>query len=79
MLWLYPSDLSEDEGLRVRLAGVETECATLEQSLAELQLKLRSTEEDKENLSNMTHVLNRELEKMQASMESSMEIMDWST
>lgn len=71
--WFCPSDLSEDEDLRARLGGVETECATLQQSLTELQLQLRSAEEDKENLSKMTDELNGELEKVQASIESSKE------
>ena len=50
---------------------METECASLQQSQADLELKLRCAEEDKENLSKMAQELNRELEKVQATMESS--------
>jgi transposase-like protein len=69
------SDTSEGEGLRVRLADVETESVTLQQSLAELHLKLRCAEEDKENLSKMTQELNRELGEVKTTVESSTEIV----
>ena len=49
----------------------ETECASLRESLAELQDKLMASEGDRDNLSKMTQQLGRELEELRASMESS--------
>lgn len=65
------TDMGESEGLKGRLVEVERECASLQQDLAEVQVKLRSSEEDKENLSNMTQELDKELHQLQASLESS--------
>ena len=65
------TDIGESEELKGRLVEVERECASLQQDLAEVQVKFRSSEEDKENLSNMTQELDKELHQLQASLESS--------
>ena len=57
--------------LRQQVLELERECGVLQQSLAQLELRLQSSEEDRENFAKLAQQRDKELQELHATVESS--------